>query len=63
VCIFSINVSIIVIQFDAVLPTDAGINIFIGLKYLCITIIDTIILTNYTNNAYTYDTYPPLSCR
>jgi hypothetical protein len=23
----------------------------------CITIIDTIILTNYTNDAYTYDTY------
>jgi hypothetical protein len=24
---------------------------------VCITIIDTIILTNYTNDAYTYDTY------
>jgi hypothetical protein len=28
----------------------------------CITTIDTIILTNYTNDAYTYDTYIPLSC-
>jgi hypothetical protein len=25
----------------------------------CITIIDTITLTNYTNDAYTYDTYTP----
>jgi hypothetical protein len=24
---------------------------------ICITIIDTIILTNYTNNAYLFDTY------
>jgi hypothetical protein len=28
----------------------------------CITIIDTIILTNYTNDAYTYDTHTPLRC-
>jgi hypothetical protein len=27
------------------------------LTVTCITIIDTIILTNYTNDAFTYDTY------
>jgi hypothetical protein len=29
----------------------------------CITIVDTIILTIYTNDAYTYDTYTPRSGR
>jgi hypothetical protein len=44
----------------------ALIALRIGLtsRYVCITIIDTILLTNYTNNAYifdTYDTHTPLS--
>jgi hypothetical protein len=30
-----------------------------ALSTVCITIIDTSILTNYTNNAYLFDTYTP----
>jgi hypothetical protein len=41
------------------IPWDAGI-IFISLVLACITIIDTIILTNYTNDAYIFDTHTPI---
>jgi hypothetical protein len=47
--------------FPSVYPIQNGVNLVTGerCRYACITIIDTIIhhiLTNYTNDAYTYDT-------
>jgi WD40 repeat protein len=35
----------------------------VGVIYVCITTIDTIILYIHTNDAYTYDTYTPLRRR
>jgi hypothetical protein len=38
-------------------------QLYVCMSYVtCITIIDTIILTIYTNNAYTYDTYQLAHC-
>jgi hypothetical protein len=34
--------------------------VYVCIYVTCITIIDTIILTNYTKNAYIFDTYTPL---